>query len=176
MLRQVLSSAVRNVRTGWYTARAAASTEAADSRPAPVASGKRKTNIVGYDPIEPFDKAKGMLVDLYGQILRELQDIPEKAGYRVIVETTTKHRLQVVNEESTYEGIESRIGTGLVEELVEQARDELDLIPKIAQWKPWELPENHPGPQVITDKAAAKEAEIKLANSTQKPLQDQPKK
>jgi NADH dehydrogenase (ubiquinone) 1 alpha subcomplex subunit 5 len=140
------------------------------------AQGKRVTNIVGYDPIEPFDKAKGLLVGLYQNILSELEQIPPTAGYRQIVEATTKHRLQIVQAESTYEGIETKIGTGLVEELVEQAQDELKLIGKVAEWKPWELPAGSAGPQVIGNAEAAKQAMAEMAGGASKPAVEQQKK
>lgn len=41
--------------------------------------------------------------------------------------------------------LETRLGLGLIEEIIEQANDELDLIPHMSQWKPWEMPEGqHP--------------------------------
>lgn len=35
--------------------------------------------------------------------------------------------------------IESKLGLGQIEEVIEQAHDELELIPHMAQWKPWEI-------------------------------------
>lgn len=112
----------------------------ADARVGPVPvtrTGNRVTFIQGYEPVEPLGKAKSILEDLYGQILTALEQVPKEAGYRVLVEATTKDRLRIVQEGKTYEEIEEKIGTGLVEELIEQAQDELKLIPDIVAWKPW---------------------------------------
>jgi NADH dehydrogenase (ubiquinone) 1 alpha subcomplex subunit 5 len=41
------------------------------------------------------------------------------------------------------EKIEEKIQGGQVEELIVQAQDELQLIPKMAEWKPWEVSEDY---------------------------------
>jgi NADH dehydrogenase (ubiquinone) 1 alpha subcomplex subunit 5 len=40
--------------------------------------------------------------------------------------------------------IESKIGNGLIEEILIQAGDEYDLVKKMAEWKPWEELEEKP--------------------------------
>lgn len=50
---------------------------------------------------------------------------------------------QVCQEEQEWQNIEKRIQCGQVEELIVQAKDELQLIPKMAEWKPWEVPEGY---------------------------------
>lgn len=40
--------------------------------------------------------------------------------------------------------IENRIGGGLIEEILIQANQELDLVKKMAEWKPWEELEEKP--------------------------------
>eukprot|EP01136_Pigoraptor_vietnamica_P042873 Opistho-1_new@17543 len=43
-----------------------------------------------------------------------------------------------VVQETDHAAIESKIGCGQVEELIVQAKDELQLAEKMTQWKPWE--------------------------------------
>lgn len=61
-----------------------------------------------------------------------LQEIPQDAVYRQNVEKVTKHRLKVCEEEQDWPQIEKRIQCGQIEELIAQAKDELELIPKMA--------------------------------------------
>jgi len=57
--------------------------------------------------------------------------VPEDEGYRKAVESFTRQRLNVCKEEEDWEMIEKRLGCGQVEELIEEARDELTLIGKM---------------------------------------------
>lgn len=75
--------------------------------------------------------------------------------------------------------IEQRIGEGQLEELIEEAKDELDLIPKMAEWKPWVIPKDAPPLEIVWEEDAAEldaaaaaaaakaeaEAEAKKANA-----------
>ncbi|GJX62427.1 probable NADH dehydrogenase [ubiquinone] 1 alpha subcomplex subunit 5, mitochondrial, partial [Tanacetum coccineum] len=54
--------------------------------------------------------------------LTEIQRVPEDEGYRKAVESFTRHRLKVCEEE---------LGCGQLEELIEEAKDELTLIDKM---------------------------------------------
>ena len=69
-----------------------------------------------------------------------MRSIPESAAYRINVEKITKHRLKIVEEEQSIESIEKRLGIGQVQEVIEQAQDELDLIPHMIEWQPWNVP------------------------------------
>ncbi|KAK7302412.1 hypothetical protein RJT34_13301 [Clitoria ternatea] len=60
--------------------------------------------------------------------LKEIEKVPEDEGYRKAVESFTRHRLKVCQEEHDWESIEKRLGCGQVEELIEEAHDELKLI------------------------------------------------
>jgi len=71
------------------------------------------------------------------------QAIPADAQYRVNVEKFTNYRLSICETETDPEVIERKIMQGQVEELIEQAEDELNLIPLMAEWKPWVVPEGH---------------------------------
>lgn len=93
-----------------------------------LAKVKETTGIVGLDVVP---NAREVLIGLYSRTLKEIQAVPEDEGYRKAVESFTRHRLKVCQEEEDWEQIEKRIGCGQVEELIEEARDELTLIAKM---------------------------------------------
>ncbi|KAG6742260.1 hypothetical protein POTOM_055550 [Populus tomentosa] len=123
---------------------------------------KQTTGIVGLDVVP---NARAVLINLYTKTLKEIKAVPEDEGYRKAVETFTKHRLTVCEEEEEWEKIEERIGCGQVEELIEEAQDELKLIGKMIgprlellvinrqkkakrkkrkrKWDPWGVPDDH---------------------------------
>lgn len=101
---------------------------------------KESTGIVG---LEVNPNAREELIGLYKLTLEKVQIIPKEAVYRQSVEKFTDFRLKVCEESKEFEEIEKKIGCGQVEELIFQAKDELELIPKMAEWKPWEVPVGH---------------------------------
>ena len=103
------------------------------SRRAPAAlyvatRGKKTTGIVGL-AVEP--DAKPILLDLYKQTLVALEGVPDAAEYRKVVEGFTKERMAAVEKTDDLLAIEAAIGAGQVEQLIEQAKDELNLIPTL---------------------------------------------
>lgn len=90
-----------------------------------MAKVKDTTGIVGLDVVP---NAREVLINLYRKTLEEIKAVPEDEGYRKAVETFTRHRLSVCQEEEDWEMIEKRLGCGQVEELIEEAQDELKLI------------------------------------------------
>ncbi|CAK9436399.1 uncharacterized protein LODBEIA_P09570 [Lodderomyces beijingensis] len=85
------------------------------------------------------------LVALYTHQLRVLEkEFPKDSVYRQSVEQLTKNRLRIVEEEEITENIESKIGGGLIEEVVIQAADELKLSRELAGLKAWEELEEKP--------------------------------
>ncbi|KAJ2455365.1 hypothetical protein EV183_000901 [Coemansia sp. RSA 2336] len=101
------------------------------------------TGIVGLS-VNP--QARTQLIGLYKQTLDELKaKIPEKAVYRQSVEAITAYRLKIVEENEDPLLAEKLINAGQMEELVEQAQDEIRLISKMAEWKAWE-PLEEPAP------------------------------
>ncbi|MCD7467991.1 hypothetical protein HAX54_005756 [Datura stramonium] len=86
---------------------------------------KETTGIVGLDVVP---NAREVLINLYRKTLEEIKAVPEDEGYRKAVESFTRHRLSVCQEEEDSEMIEKRLGCGQVEELIEEAQDELKLI------------------------------------------------
>ncbi|GAQ81908.1 NADH-ubiquinone oxidoreductase 1 alpha subcomplex subunit 5 [Klebsormidium nitens] len=106
-----------------------------------LSAAKESTGIVGLDVVP---NAREVLIGLYDQTLKVVKDqIPEQAEYRRSVERITNYRLKVCQEEEEHDRIEQRIGCGQVEELIEQANDELELIPVMVESKPWEVPEGY---------------------------------
>ncbi|KAL5727177.1 hypothetical protein ACHQM5_000401 [Ranunculus cassubicifolius] len=101
---------------------------------------KETTGIVG---LEVVPNAREVLISLYNKTLKEIQAVPEDEGYRKAVESFTKQRLQVCVEEKDHDVIEKRLGCGQVEELIEEAQDELTLIGKMIEWDPWDVPEGY---------------------------------
>lgn len=79
------------------------------------------------------------LKELYSKTLEAVKDLPEDAAYRVNAEKITNYRLGVVSENEDMEKIESTLNIGQVQEIIEQAENELELIPHMADWKPWEM-------------------------------------
>jgi len=98
---------------------------------------KQTTGIVG---LEVIPNGRETLSNLVRKVLAEVRkDIPEDAGYRKVVEATYSRRLEIIEANDDTTVIESKIGSGQIEELVSQANDELGLISKMKQWKPWEF-------------------------------------
>jgi len=101
---------------------------------------KLTTGFVGLDVVP---NAREVLIGLYGSTLRELQDIPSTAQYRVNVEKITNYRLNVCNTIEDPHTIERTILQGQLEELIVQAKNELGLIPQMKEWAPWDVPSDH---------------------------------
>ena len=97
---------------------------------------KKTTGLVGLpvlnNPIESYAK-------LCGEVLEKIHFVPENAAYRTVVEEIYKHRKEVTLSGKTVSEIEETIAAGQIEELAVQAKDELELIPKMREWKPWEF-------------------------------------
>ena len=71
--------------------------------------------------------------------MEAVREIPEDATYRVNVEKITKYRMGIVTENEDITKIESTLNIGQISEIIEQAENELELVPHMAQWKPWEM-------------------------------------
>lgn len=85
------------------------------------------------------------LIALYNHTLDFLKtEFPANSVYRQSVEALTKNRLQIVESEEIRENIESKIGSGLIEEVVVQAHEELTLAKELAKLKVWEELEEPP--------------------------------
>ena len=92
---------------------------------ASAASGKVKvsTGLVGL-PVDP--QARDKLITIYKQTLEDVGKL--KLEIRQDIIAITKYRLSVVEKTTDPEQIEKEIRCGQIEELVEQAKDELGLV------------------------------------------------
>ncbi|KAJ1724665.1 hypothetical protein LPJ73_000737 [Coemansia sp. RSA 2703] len=107
------------------------------------ATQKVTTGIVGI-PVNA--NARPQLLGLYKKTLDELKaKIPESAVYRQSVEAITVQRMNIVEQHEDTARIEELINCGQIEELIDQAEDEIKLISRMAEWKAWE-PLEEPAP------------------------------
>ncbi|CAG8606247.1 16487_t:CDS:2, partial [Acaulospora morrowiae] len=84
------------------------------------------------------------LLNIYKKTLESLTQIPPTAVYRQATEALTQHRLSIVESNEDVKEIESKIGAGIIEEVIWQAEDELKLLDKVKEWKVWEPLEEPP--------------------------------
>lgn len=87
-------------------------------------------------------------MNLYRDTLEMIQVVPEEAAYRKNVTSITEYRMGVVESEQNIDNIEATLGVGQIEEVIEQANDELELIPHMAKWAPWKMAENATKPKI----------------------------
>lgn len=99
---------------------------------------KTSTGLAGLK-VNP--NARQDLINIYRRTLEEVKLLPPEAkNYRNAVEQFTKFRLNVVETNEDEEVIERKINCGQLEELIEQAEDELTVIPVYIEHKLWESP------------------------------------
>ncbi|CAO3643175.1 unnamed protein product [Cunninghamella blakesleeana] len=99
------------------------------------AATKVTTGLTGI-PVHPNPRPH--LIQTYNETLSVLSRFPAHAVYRQSTESFTKNRLAIVEATENVDEIESKIAGGQIEELILQAEDELKLVNKMEQWKPWE--------------------------------------
>lgn len=73
-----------------------------------------------------------------------MNKLPSDYKYRVATEKVIKERKEIVETTPNPEDIEKKIGAGLCEELIEQAKHELHLVTTMQKYKPWEPVEERP--------------------------------
>eukprot|EP00128_Syssomonas_multiformis_P011049 Colp12_sorted_trinity150504_noHs@24186 len=96
---------------------------------------KITTGLVGY-PVIP--EARQVLSSLYSETLSKLQQLPEDANYRRHTESITKYRKAIVESNKEDDEVERVIASGQLEELVKQAKDELQVLELMKEHKAWE--------------------------------------
>jgi len=101
---------------------------------------KESTEITGLSVVP---NGREVLMALFQQHLEALKTLPEDAPYRQIMEKSTRDRLKVCEENEKISEIERIIDTAQIEELIEMAQDEINMIPVLRETRPWEAPKNH---------------------------------
>lgn len=122
------------------------------ARAAPLAlrgvRAKGSTGIVGL-AVEP--EAKAILTGLYTKTLAALETLPANSAYRSKVEEMTTERLAIVKGTDDLEKIELAIGAGQVEQVIEQAEDELALIPALVEADVFAPYDGAPASEIYSD-------------------------
>ncbi|KAI8868322.1 hypothetical protein GQ42DRAFT_164223 [Ramicandelaber brevisporus] len=101
------------------------------------AAVKKTTGIYGL-AVHPDPRPH--LISIYKQTLEALDthSIPKTAAYRQATEAFTRQRLSVVEKTTDVLELELKLDAGQIEEVIKAAETELELIPKVAEWKIWE--------------------------------------
>jgi len=148
MLRQVASSLAGHLRLR-------VATVAPPALYVTLRGEKTTTGIVGLD----FDpNARENLVKVCGEVLASVQEhIPEGVAYRENVETAVNYKLKVLEANAENGAAEEVLGFQLEQE-IKACQKELTLIPKMAEWKPWDTTETEIAevPYVEVDEAMKK--------------------
>ena len=101
-----------------------------------VTNPKKTTWITGLDVVP---NAPEVLLSLYEETLRKVESYDVKDAYNAHLIQLVKYRQSIVQRESEVEAIEAAINCGQIEELIEQAEDEFDLLVAMNETiRPWE--------------------------------------
>jgi NADH dehydrogenase (ubiquinone) 1 alpha subcomplex subunit 5 len=92
----------------------------------------------GIAGIRVSPNPRPQLIQTYNQTLEALSRLPTTAVYRQATEALTQHRLSIVESTENIDEIEAKIDVGQIEEIILQAKDELNLVGKMEEWKAWE--------------------------------------
>ncbi len=87
---------------------------------------------IAYLDVEPFPRMK--LMKLYYLALDELNQLPDEYGYKFVSRELTHFRMKVVDETLQIREIEEKIASGLIEELIFQAHNEIKLLRLMKKW------------------------------------------
>merc|ERR1712032_873662 len=91
---------------------------------------------IAYLDVEPFPRMK--LMKLYYLALEEIKNLPDEYTYKFMSRELTKYRMKIVDENRSIREIENKIASGIVEELIYQAHNEIKLLRIMTKWRPWE--------------------------------------
>ncbi|KAG8930260.1 hypothetical protein FRC03_008774 [Tulasnella sp. 419] len=103
---------------------------------------KATTGITG---LEVHPNPLPALQSTFKETLSLLEAIPSSSVYRQGVEAITNHKLKVVeNSQGDVKAVENQLGEGQIEEVLQVAKIELNLVGKMIEWKAWEPLQDKP--------------------------------
>merc|ERR1719491_1441477 len=88
-------------------------------------------------PVIP--NARDVLISLYNTTITKAQTYDD-VGYNRLIISLCEHRKNIVNTAQTIDDVEKQIDCGQIEEIIEQAEDELELLIDMNEKqdpKPW---------------------------------------
>ncbi|KAI0322729.1 NADH2 dehydrogenase [Amylostereum chailletii] len=105
---------------------------------------KLTTGIYGV-PVHPNPLPE--LAQTYQNTLARLATIPAHSVYRQGTEALTQRKLNILEAaKGNVAEVEERLEEGQLEQALMIAKDELELVDKMAEWKAWESLEEKPEP------------------------------
>lgn len=114
-------------------------------------NGVQRYAATGITGLQAVQFPKPILLEKYAATLSLLSQMPSSSIYRKATEALTKQRIAIVEATEDVNEMEQKIGSGLIEEVINSAQDELSLAEKMIMWAPWEqLEDPAPGAQWTT--------------------------
>ncbi|KAI0704843.1 Ndufa5, NADH-ubiquinone oxidoreductase subunit [Cytidiella melzeri] len=105
---------------------------------------KTSTGITG---LKVHQSPLSELANTYQSTLSALSALPSSSVYRQGTEALTQRKLNIVQKaQGDISEAEKELDEGHIEESLEIAQDELQLVSKMAEWKAWEPLEEKPEP------------------------------
>lgn len=90
--------------------------------------------------VEP--NARDKLSSLLHELLSTVQALPASAGYRQALEATCNYRLKVLEANESNQAVEEVLDAHM-EELILECKEELNILPIMADTKPWNVSADH---------------------------------
>jgi NADH dehydrogenase (ubiquinone) 1 alpha subcomplex subunit 5 len=106
---------------------------------------KSTTGLCGLE-VQP--EGRVILTRLYTDMLAKVGEMEPTAPYRVLMTRVLTHRLEILKTTVDVLDIEAKIEDGQIEELIEDAEEELDMLPGYIESQMWQAPKWHTVPVV----------------------------
>eukprot|EP00056_Hartaetosiga_gracilis_P020189 m.18049 g.18049 ORF g.18049 m.18049 type:complete len:125 (-) comp8239_c0_seq1:104-478(-) len=107
---------------------------------------RKSTGVTGLKRVA---NSREVLVSLYEETQTLLNSMPSSSAYKKTMSKVTQGRLDAINNSESIDKFEETIAKGQkfpVEQIIEQAEDELSVAKNMMSWKAWEDLQEHPVP------------------------------